>query len=130
MTETNWAGKDLGLPASGPGSLAKMPTRIAAILIDWFSCLLVSAAFFASDNAATLVIFLATQSVFIATANGSLGHKLLGLRVIKIGHRQVGFSAAAIRSLLLILVLPVVIVDNNNRGLHDRAARTALVKTR
>ncbi|AOY55999.1 hypothetical protein A4Z71_03210 [Candidatus Rhodoluna planktonica] len=107
-----------------------MPTRIAAILIDWLSCLLVSAAFFASDNAATLVIFLATQSVFIATANGSLGHKLLRLRVIKIGHRQVGFSAAAIRSLLLILVLPVVIVDNNNRGLHDRAAKTALVKTR
>ena len=41
-----------------------------------------------------------------------------------------GFGRAAIRSGLLILVIPVLITDEHGRGYHDRAAGTVLVRFR
>ena len=49
-SESNWAGKRLGLPESGTGSLAKMGRRVAAILIDWGISTLVGYAIFQSAN--------------------------------------------------------------------------------
>jgi len=42
----------------------------------------------------------------------------------------VGFIKAAIRTLMLLLVIPAVVWDSEGRGLHDRAAGTRLVRTR
>ncbi|MEY4301088.1 MAG: hypothetical protein RJA30_239, partial [Actinomycetota bacterium] len=39
-----------------------------------------------------------------------------------------GFYAATIRTLLLLLVIPVAIWDADSRGLHDKAAKTVLVR--
>jgi uncharacterized RDD family membrane protein YckC len=128
MTETaNWAGKRLGLPQAGPGSLAKMGRRSLGLAIDWALALLVSGAFFGGDNAATLSFFMLEQWLLIATLGNSFGHLIMGIRVKKLDGSHVGLVPSLIRIGLILLVIPAVIWDNDNRGLHDKAAKTVLV---
>jgi uncharacterized RDD family membrane protein YckC len=131
-TPNKWAGQRLGLPESGPGSLATMPRRIGAIMIDWGIALLISHAFFTDDSWATLLIFGGMQLVLVGTLGYSFGHRILGLQVIRLGQKvkngYVGLYKAFLRSLLLCLVIPVSIWDADNRGLHDKAAGTVLIR--
>lgn len=131
-TPSKWAGQRLGLPESGPGSLATMPRRIGAIMIDWGIALLISHAFFADDSWATLLIFGGMQLILVGTLGYSFGHRILGLQVIRLGQKAkngyVGLYKAFLRALLLCLVIPVSIWDADNRGLHDKAAGTVLIR--
>lgn len=128
MTESaNWAGKRLGLPKSGSGSLAKMGRRSFALVIDWALALLVSGAFFNGDNTATLSFFMLEQWLLVATLGNSFGHLIAGIRVKKLDSSHVGLVSSLIRIGLILLVIPAVIWDNDNRGLHDKAAKTVLV---
>jgi uncharacterized RDD family membrane protein YckC len=131
-TPNMWAGQRLGLPESGPGSLATMPRRIGAIIIDWGIALLISHAFFADNSWATLLIFGGMQLILVGTLGYSFGHRILGLQVIRMGQKlksgYVGLYKAFVRSLLVCLVIPVSIWDADNRGLHDKAAGTVLIR--
>jgi uncharacterized RDD family membrane protein YckC len=129
MTEsTNWAGKRLGLPETGSGSLAKMGRRVLALGIDWGLALMVSRAFFGSDNTATLTFFMLEQWLLVATIGNSFGHLIAGIKVRKLDGSYVGIVPALIRIGLILLVIPAVIWDTDNRGLHDKAAKTVLVR--
>lgn len=129
MTESaNWAGKRLGLPEAGPGSLAKMGRRIFALVIDWSLAVLVSRAFFNSDNTATLTFFMLEQWLLVATTGNSFGHLIAGIRVRRLDGSQVGIVPALLRIGLILLVIPATIWDSDNRGLHDKAAKTVLVR--
>ena len=129
MTEsTNWAGKRLGLPETGSGSLAKMGRRVFALGIDWALALMVSRAFFDSDNTATLTFFMLEQWLLVATIGNSFGHLIAGIKVRKLDGSYVGIVPALIRIGLILLVIPAVIWDTDNRGLHDKAAKTVLVR--
>lgn len=128
MTETpNWAGKRLGLPEEGSGSLAKVGRRVIALGIDWALSMLVAGAFFNSDNSATLAVFMIQHWLLVATLGSSFGHRIMGLRVVKLDGTYVGLVPSLIRILLILLVIPAVIWDADNRGLHDKAAKTVLV---
>ncbi len=123
-----WAGSRLGLPESGPRSIARLGRRIAALFIDWALASLISWAFFSYNGGATLVIFAIEQAVFVAFANGSIGHLILGLRVVPITGGWIGIWRPAVRALLLLLVIPALIWDRDLRGLHDKIAGTVLVR--
>jgi uncharacterized RDD family membrane protein YckC len=124
-----WAGDRLGFPEAGPGSLAKMGRRVAALSIDWAAALLISYAFFGADNTATLLIFAIQSFVLTGLTGSSFGHRIMGLRLKRLdGLTMIGLPKAAIRIALILLVLPAVIWDNDNRGLHDKLAGTALVR--
>ena len=124
---SDWAGKRLGLPESGPGSLAKVGRRVLALLVDWAIVSLISKAFFQDENAATLATFFVYSWLAVATTGGTLGHRLLGLRVSTLDARWIGLWRSALRVALLLLVIPATIWDADNRGLHDKAAGTVLV---
>lgn len=129
MTESaNWAGKRLGLPEAGSGSLAKTGRRAVALCVDWAVSLVFSNAFFAGDNLATLTFFMLQQWLLVATTGNSFGHLVSGIRVRKLDGTHVGIVPALIRIGLILLVIPATIWDADNRGLHDKAAKTVLVK--
>ena len=131
MTEAaNWAGKRLGLPEAGSGSLAKMGRRSLALIIDWALALMVSGAFFAGENTATLSFFMLEQWLLVATLGNSFGHLIAGIKVRKLDGTHVGLVASLVRIGLILLVIPAVIWDADNRGLHDKAAGTVLVRTK
>ena len=125
----NFPGKRLGLPFSGTGSLAKMGRRVAALAIDWAVALLIANSFFKYDNTAIMVIFFGVNYLFEVTAQGTIGHRLLGMRLVRLDRSWVGFWRPMIRNLLLILVIPVAIWDADGRGLHDKAAGTILIRS-
>lgn len=116
------------MPASGAGSIARPGRRIAALVIDWACAVVVSVAFFSYDSFATLVIFALVQILFLPTLGGSPGHRLLGMRLQLVGGGWVGLWRPIVRTLLLTLVIPAVIWDADQRGLHDKAVATVLVR--
>lgn len=127
--DNSYPGERLGLPAVGSGSVARPGRRIAALAIDWAAAVLISIAFFAYDSFATLVVFAAVQILFLPTLGGSPGHRLVGLRLQLVGGGWVGLWRPIVRTALLVLVIPAVIWDADQRGLHDKAAGTVLVRS-
>jgi hypothetical protein len=128
-----WPGKRLGLPDRGPRSVARAGRRIAAIAIDWIIANFVAFSFFGwtladSNPFPPLIIFGLLQIVFIATVGGSIGHLLLGMRVVPIVPGWVGVLRPIARTALLCIGIPALIWDRDQRGMHDRIAGTVLVR--
>ncbi len=126
----DWPGKRLGLPASGPRSVGRLGRRFLGILIDWGLCYGVVLLWFRPDpfGFKTLALFVVLQILFLLVLNGSLGHLIVGLRVVPIVPGYLGFWRPIVRTILLALVVPAVIYDRDQRGLHDRWAGTVLVR--
>lgn len=122
-----WPGERLGLPESGPRSIARAGRRIGALCVDWGLSILVSAGFFHYDAVATLVIFAATQIVFLIFVSGSVGHVIFRMRLVPIVGGWIGAWRPIVRTLLLCVLIPALIWDRDQRGLHDKAAGTVLV---
>lgn len=125
---SKYPGERLGLPEAGPGSMARAGRRIIAIVIDWGIALLISNFAFAGDSWATLAIFAAEQILLVGTLGYSIGHRLAGIHVVKLGGGRPGPLAGLVRTLLLCLVIPAVVFDPDQRGLHDKAMNTVLIR--
>lgn len=129
----------MGRPRSGRGSIARPVRRLLAFWIDW---LLIEGMFFvlgqtvfpgvntAVLDVAQLVIFW----LYMVAAAGFMGHMVghfaLGMQVQQLDGKPAGWLTALIRQSMVMLVLPVVIMDADQRGLHDRARHTILVMIR
>lgn len=127
-TVNRYPGERLGLPQSGRGSIGRVGRRLGGLAIDWACAVVISIAFFHYDSLATLVIFAVVQIVFLPTIGGSPGHRLVGLRVVPVGGGWIGLWRPVVRTLLLILVIPAAIWDADQRGLHDKAAGTMIIR--
>ena len=58
----------------------------------------------------------------------TLGMRLLSLRVIRTDEPvPIGLGPALLRTFLLIILVPAIVFDRANRGLHDRVTDTAVV---
>ncbi|PVU84277.1 RDD family protein [Cellulomonas sp. WB94] len=133
-------GARLGLPPTGSGSLAPLGRRLVALLVDWAACSAISAAFFQSDAMAVVGVLAIENVVLVGTLGTTLGHRLLGLRVVRVVRAdpertgpvepaaQPGLLAGAVRAVLLCLVIPAVVWDADGRGMHDRLAGTVIVR--
>jgi uncharacterized RDD family membrane protein YckC len=73
-------------------------------------------------------IFAAEVYLLTALTGFTVGMRLLGLRVMRLDGKPVGFGWAFVRTLLLLTVIPALITDYHRRGLHDRAANTIVVR--
>ncbi|WP_309713530.1 RDD family protein [Pseudolysinimonas sp.] len=132
-TEQRWPGERLGLPESGPRSIARPARRITALAIDWAIASAISVAFFSTgpwqtNGFVTLGLFAGIQLLFLLVANGGVGHLLLGMRVVPLNPGRLELWRPLVRTLLVCLFVPAVIWDADQRGLHDRAAGTLLVR--
>jgi uncharacterized RDD family membrane protein YckC len=123
----DYPGERLGLPREGSGSIARIGRRAGALFIDYGAAYLISG-FFGWDPLAILAIFAAIQIVFIPTLQGSPGHRILGLRLVRLDGAWTGLWRPVVRTLLLVVVVPAVIWDADQRGLHDKAAGTILLR--
>ncbi|MBX3067520.1 MAG: RDD family protein [Microbacteriaceae bacterium] len=127
--DQRWPGERLGLPESGPRSVARPLRRIGALVIDWGISVLLSVAFFEYSAFATLGIFAVTQIVFLILASGSVGHLIFRMRIVPMAGGWIGPWRPIVRTVLLCLVVPALIWDRDQRGMHDRTAGTLAVVT-
>ncbi|KAA9087058.1 RDD family protein [Microbacterium radiodurans] len=135
----SYPGERLGRPERGPGSIGRLGRRAGALLIDYAAATLIATAFLGYDQFALpgeagwtlfapLLVFAALQIVFIPFIGGSPGHRIVGMRLELETGGWVGLWRPIVRTLLLVLVIPAVVFDPDQRGLHDKAARTILVR--
>jgi len=127
-----YPGADLGLPEAGRGAIAGLARRVGAIFIDWLVCTFIVVALIRPPHVQveywTLAIFSAQDFVFTGLTGLTLGKLLLRIRVVRLDGGMVGLGWALVRTLLLLCVIPPLITDRDLRGLHDRAANTAVVR--
>jgi uncharacterized RDD family membrane protein YckC len=124
-------GAALGLPADGPGSLASFGSRIGAFLVDAVASALVAGLVTAPSlpgNWSLVPFGLITVGTLVAFGQ-TPGMRLLGLRLAhpRAGER-LALWRAVVRTGLLMLLVPALLVDADGRGLHDRLTDTAVVR--
>ncbi len=138
--QDGWKGRRLGLPPEGVGAVATTGSRLAAFFVD----LIVGGAIgglvnvFVTDPTPlqrTLSgngAFALQVLVLTALTGQTLGMKLLGLRVARLHDLGAvpGFLPAALRTGLLVLLLPALLFDRDGRGLHDKAAGTVVLRAK
>lgn len=124
------------MPERGPGSIARFGRRLAAVFVDWLICDLIAIGllhyrFGDGGNGAfkPLAVFVVMNLLLVGTLGSTIGHRLLGMRVLRLNGAVSGPLPALVRTLLLALVIPAVIWDRDTRGFHDKLAGTVLVRT-
>jgi uncharacterized RDD family membrane protein YckC len=174
-----YRGADLGLPMTGPGSIAGLGVRALGAIVDSLIFVPITIVHAIREHARWVqhvdqsgfvthrftlnrlstveaLLFLIPFAVYtiglIGWRGQTLGQQLLGLRTIRISDRAVpGYNLAAVRfvvadagSIVLafltiyrgwiplypLLVYAWAIWDGNRQGLHDKAARVIVVRTR
>ncbi|MCW4464441.1 RDD family protein [Glutamicibacter sp. MNS18] len=130
LNAQEWPGQRLGRPEKGPGSIGRFPRRVGAIIIDWALAMLVSWWLFESSSLATLLLFCAGQMLTVGFTGHSIGHRTFGMQVQSMDGTAIKPWVGALRSLLLCLVIPALVADADQRGLHDRAGKSVLVNVR
>lgn len=131
-----YAGELLGLPERGPGSLAPMGRRLAALMIDWLICYGLAAlclrfGMFSEHTLATavLAIWFLLGVVSVRLFGFTPGQLALSLQVVTVDGRQhVGAGRAVVRGVLVGTVVPALFTDWDGRGLQDRLTATAVVR--
>jgi uncharacterized RDD family membrane protein YckC len=102
---------------------APLLRRFGALLIDWLLCVGVSL-FFASATKLGWIpvgILILEYTFFIGLFRQTPGMKVLGLKCVSVHDgNQIGILPAFFRGVLLALVLPPLLMDSAQRGLHDR----------
>ena len=134
MGDFGYRGERLGLPESGPGSVAPLGRRFAAIFIDWALSALIAFGLLAgrqlhSTNNWALVVFLVMSLLTVGTIGSTPGKRFLGLRVVSVnGLGKLPLWRTAVRTVLLGIAIPALIWDRDNRGLHDRFSGAVQVR--
>jgi len=135
-----YPGKRFGLPMDGPMSVASMGRRMVALIVDWLLCYLIASSivrhniFTVTDARyqdaqwAALLLFVVEVYLLTSISGLTVGKRLLGIRTIRTDGSRPGFKWAALRTVLLLCVIPACLSDRDLRGLHDRAADTIVVR--
>ena len=130
-TPGSYPGEGLGLPQTGPGSVAGLGRRFASILLDFVLCRLIAVALRPvwHGGYTDFVIYGVYAFLLTGFVGQTIAMRLFDLRLIGGGGRPPGPLWAFVRLLLTALIVPPFFVDNDRRGLHDRTAGTVVVLT-
>ncbi|MBB1022774.1 RDD family protein [Dietzia sp. E1] len=143
--EQKFKGENLGLPESGPGSMAPLGVRFGALVVDWLLAYGLVAAIVSvggpgalgGDSLAAVsswavplvwgVIGVVCVWLFAQTP----GQAVLGIGTARVdAEERVGFVRSLVRVVFIFFLLPPLIQDEDGRGMHDRATGTALIRSR
>jgi uncharacterized RDD family membrane protein YckC len=138
---TDYPGERYGLPAEGPGSVAALGRRLLALIADCVLASLVTSLFvtpgFLQPQHAQTANYWSLLVWFVITVAGTWlfaatpGMVLTGIRVARVGTAtMLPPWRAALRALLVALVIPAVVWDVDRRGLHDKVAGTMVLTIR
>lgn len=131
-------GASIGLPATGPGSLAPWRARVAALILDWAACLLFSVGAFGYGviresgwrAQAPMAVFFVESSVLTAMLGGSFGQLICRIAVARLDGARLLWWQAVARTAMKCLVIPVMVVGADRRNLADTVLGTVIVNRR
>jgi uncharacterized RDD family membrane protein YckC len=133
-----YRGEKIGLPPTGPGSLATTGPRLFAFLVDAIASALVAALFVHHKGGSfadrlpgswSLIPFAIDYVAGVLVTGRTLGMFLTGLRLIRVSRDSpVDPIRITVRAALLCLLVPALVFDRDGRGMHDRITDTAVVR--
>jgi uncharacterized RDD family membrane protein YckC len=112
--------------------------RLVALVIDWVIAMLSAAVVVrisvppegVGEGLIVSAVFIVEVGVLVGLLGFSIGKRIVGLRVEGPDGRPIGVLRALLRTVLLSLVLPGLVMTDDRRGLHDLAARSRVVSFR
>ncbi|MCD9197484.1 RDD family protein [Aeromicrobium wangtongii] len=114
--------------------------RLGALLIDWIVAALSAVAIAGvnyppapldQDASQTFIIigfFILEVGLLSGLLGRSIGKRVMGLRLENRNGQPIGVPRALLRTALLCLVLPAIVMTEDKRGLHDLAAGSRVVR--
>ncbi|MEI6362057.1 MAG: RDD family protein [Actinomycetes bacterium] len=121
--------------AALPGVVAGFGRRVGAIFIDWALALGMTLLLFqsvpygsAESQVATLSLFALEVIVLTWLSSASFGQRVLGMTVLRTGGSRLSLWRVILRTFLICLVIPAVVIDSDGRGLHDRAVDSVVIR--
>lgn len=110
--------------------------RILALIFDWGAAILVVQVIpdgpdygTQSNSLLTLIVFATEVTLFTWMMGSSFGQRIVGLRVIDFySDSNPTFVQSLFRTFLIVLLIPPLLADAEGRGLHDRLAKTKIIK--
>lgn len=119
----------------GENSYASVGRRLGALAIDWFASLGIAVLVFREYAYGTTDSMLATTAVFYVEIvlftfllGSSFGQKLLSMRVVNLNGGRLSLWRIMLRTLLILLVIPALVMDSDGRGLHDRIVGSRVIR--
>ena len=118
-----------------PGEVAGFGRRFGAIAIDWVLSIGISLLIFrdvaygSPESSAAILLIFAAEVILLTWLMGcSFGQRVLGITVMRTDGGRLGLPRIALRTLLICLVIPAIVLDSYGRGLHDRAVGSVAVR--
>lgn len=110
--------------------------RILALLIDWAVAALSAVALTGvsyppkdiGENFVIVGFFIVEVGLLTGLLGFTIGKRILGLRVENPAGQPIGIPRAVLRTALLSLVLPAIVMNEDKRGLHDIAAGARVIR--
>jgi uncharacterized RDD family membrane protein YckC len=116
------------------GQVAGFGRRFGGICIDWAVALGMTLLLFrqtpygsAESQVATMSLFALQVIVLTWLSSASFGQRLLGLVVQRTDGSRLSLGRVVLRTVLVCLVVPAVVLDSDGRGLHDRAVDSVVL---
>jgi len=112
-------------------SPAPLARRFGALLIDWVSCLLIAGAFASPTDEPWLApgIFVVVYGLFLGFFGQTVGMWLFRIRVVSLSTGgPIGAPRALLRAIVMLPLVTALIMDKDQRGLHDRASGSVVVQ--
>lgn len=130
-----YPGERFGLPETGPGSVATLLRRGGQFLLDSLLAGVLALIFTypAPPQNWSLLTWAILMVVPVAVIGTTPAMALLGMRVVRLDRPEttgVGLLWTLVRTASVFFIVPALIVDRDSRGIHDRASRTVVVRTR
>ena len=118
-----------------PGEVAGLGRRLAALALDWLVAIGVSllvfrdVAYGSLESSVAILLLFAAELILLTWLTGSsFGQRIVGLQVVRMDGTRLGLGRVTLRTLLICLVVPAVVIDSYGRGLHDRAVDSVVVR--
>ncbi|MDQ3307795.1 MAG: RDD family protein [Actinomycetota bacterium] len=135
-TSDDYPGARLGLPQHGPGSVAGWGRRLLALAVDWALSMLAVAAFVGrevwagqgSAQWAPLAVFAVETWLFVSLLGGSAGQVVTRVVIRRTSGAPLDPSRALLRTLLVCLVIPPLVFNRDQQGLHDLAVDSVALR--
>lgn len=134
LTLTGYGGRVSAPVPVIPGEVSGLGRRLAALCIDWLVAIGISLLLFRDvaygsleSSVAILLIFAAEVILLTWLTGSSFGQRILGIQVVRLDGTRLDLGRVVLRTVLICLVIPAVVMDSHGRGLHDRAVGSIVV---
>lgn len=104
--------------------------RFLALLIDWLPGAAIANFLTTNPAVSAIALFALLTVVSLAAFGRTPGHWVLGIKPTSLTGERLTFGHSVLRTLLLCLVIPPLVMDVDGRGLHDHVARTVMTIAR